>query len=92
MARILQLLPIQRKPNADEWLGEGTVEVIYLNRLIDSVLIKLLATLLFIKKLNETQLSHLMPPPGECLRHIGPADAMVVVVVVATKTQHTTNF
>jgi hypothetical protein len=43
-------LPIQRKPNADEWLGEGTVEAIYLNRLIDSVLIKLSATLLFIKK------------------------------------------
>ena len=55
MARILQLLPIRREPNADEWLGEGTVEAIYLNRLIASVLIKLLATLLFIKK-NETRL------------------------------------
>jgi hypothetical protein len=30
------------------------------------------------------------PPPGECLRRIGLADAIVVVVV--TKTQHTTNF
>ncbi len=57
MARILQLLPIRRKPNADKWLGEGTVEAIYLNRLIDSVLIKLLATQLFIKKYNETQLT-----------------------------------
>jgi hypothetical protein len=50
VARILQLLPIRREPNADEWLGEGTVEAIYLNRLIDSVLIKLLATLLLKKK------------------------------------------
>jgi hypothetical protein len=33
-----------------------------------------------------------MLPPGECSRRIGPADAMVVVVVVVTKTQHTTNF
>jgi hypothetical protein len=57
VARILQLLPIRREPNADEWLGECTVEAIYLNRLIDSVLIKLLATLIFIKKLNETQLT-----------------------------------
>jgi hypothetical protein len=36
--------------------------------------------------------SHETPPPGECSRRIGPADAMVVVVVVVTKTQHTTNF
>jgi hypothetical protein len=35
VAWILQLLPIRRKPNADEWLGEGSVEAIYLNRLID---------------------------------------------------------
>jgi hypothetical protein len=33
-----------------------------------------------------------MPPPGECSRRIGPVDAMVVVVVIVTKTQHTTNF
>jgi hypothetical protein len=33
-----------------------------------------------------------MPPPGECLPRIGPADAMVVVVIVVMKTQHTTNF
>jgi hypothetical protein len=32
-----------------------------------------------------------MPPPGECSRRISPADAMVVVVIV-TKTQQTTNF
>jgi hypothetical protein len=35
-----------------------------------------------------------MPPPGECSRRIGPADAtvVVIVVIVVTKTQHTTNF
>jgi len=32
------------------------------------------------------------PPPGKCSRRIGPADAMVVVVVVTTKTQNTTTF
>jgi hypothetical protein len=37
--------------------------------------------------------SHLMPPPGQCSRRIGPADAMVVVVGGGvTKTQHTANF
>jgi hypothetical protein len=44
---------------------EPFIEAIYLNRLIDSVLIKLLATLLFIKKKNETQLTMnptAMPP------------------------------
>jgi hypothetical protein len=56
VAQILQLLPIRREPNADEWLAEGTVEANNLNQLIDSVLIKLLANLLFIKK-NETQLT-----------------------------------
>jgi hypothetical protein len=56
--RILQLIPIRRKPKADEWLGEESVKAIYQNRFIDRVLlIKLLATLLFIKKLNETQLT-----------------------------------
>jgi hypothetical protein len=33
-----------------------------------------------------------MLPPGECSGRIGPADAMVIVVIVMTKTQHTTNF
>jgi hypothetical protein len=28
-----------------------------------------------------------MPPPGECSHRIGPADAMVIVIVVAMKTQ-----
>jgi hypothetical protein len=31
-----------------------------------------------------------MPPPGECSRCIGPVDAMVIVVVIVTKTQHKT--
>ncbi len=29
VARILQLIPIRREPNAGEWLGEGSVEAIY---------------------------------------------------------------
>ena len=33
-ARILQLDPIWRKPDADEGLGEGSVKAIQLNRLI----------------------------------------------------------
>jgi len=31
------------------------------------------------------------PSPGKCSRRIGPADAMVTIVVVTTKTQHTNN-
>ena len=27
-ARILQLIPIRRKPNADKWSGEGAIEAI----------------------------------------------------------------
>ncbi len=32
------------------------------------------------------------PPPGECSCRIGPADAMVVVIVVTTNTQNATTF
>ncbi len=33
-----------------------------------------------------------LPQPGKCSRRIGLADAMVVVVIVTTKTQNTSNF
>ena len=49
-ARILQLYPISNKHDAGEGLGEGAVEAIQLIRLIDRVLIYLLATLFTTKK------------------------------------------
>jgi hypothetical protein len=49
-AQILQLDLIRRKPVADKGLGEGGIEAIQLNRLFDSVLIYILATLLSTKK------------------------------------------
>jgi hypothetical protein len=44
------------------------------------------------EQFNGFMQNHLMPPPGECSCCIGPADAMVIVIVIVTKTQHTTNF
>ena len=49
-ARILQLYPIFNKHDTGEGLGEGAVEAIQSIRLIDRVLIYLLATLFTTKK------------------------------------------
>ena len=49
-ARILQLYTIRNKHDAGEGFGEGAVEAIQLIRLIDRVLIYLLATLFTTKK------------------------------------------
>jgi hypothetical protein len=37
------------------------------------------------EQFNGFMRSHLKPPPGECSRRIGPADAMVAIIVVVTK-------
>ena len=49
-ARILQLYQIRRKPDAGEGFGEGAVEAIKLNQLIDRVITLIIATLLTMKK------------------------------------------
>jgi hypothetical protein len=36
--------------------------------------------------------SHYKPPLGVCLRHIGPADAMVITVAVVRNTTQNTTF